>query len=110
MIGSVRYAPDQANMNLQATDTRTGQTWTAATGFGQILSVTAVPAARRVVVSRRPLGSSSTSSTPNGSSPVVGNFARDGAISAILRRMEIGPLRERVSKLQSRLEALRGHL
>jgi hypothetical protein len=50
MIGSVRYAPDQANMNLQATDTRTGQTWTAATGFGQILSVTAVPAARRVVV------------------------------------------------------------
>jgi hypothetical protein len=41
---------DEANTNLLATDTRTGQTWTAAAGFGQILSVTAVPAARRVLV------------------------------------------------------------
>jgi len=30
--------------------------------------------------------------------------------SCTLRAMEIGPLRERVSKLQSRLTVLRGHL
>jgi hypothetical protein len=40
--------------------------------------------------------------------------ARAGcAVGAILRApstMEIGPLRERLSKLQSRLEILRGHL
>jgi hypothetical protein len=42
------------------------------------------------------------------------NVARAGcAVGAILRApfaMEIGPLRERLSKLQSRLEILRGHL
>jgi CPA2 family monovalent cation:H+ antiporter-2 len=37
---------------------------------------------------------------------VIGSAGR----RAILRAMEIGPLRERVSKLQSRLEVLRGHL
>ena len=49
-MGSVRFYADGNNGNLMATDTARAQTWTAATGFGQIASVTAVPAARRVVV------------------------------------------------------------
>jgi hypothetical protein len=48
MIGPVRF--HASNGDLMATDTATAVTWTAARGFGQIVSVTAVPAARRVVV------------------------------------------------------------
>ena len=50
MIGPVRFHAGGGNSDLMATDTATAVTWTAATGFGQIVSVTAVPAARRVVV------------------------------------------------------------
>ena len=50
MIGPVRFHAGGGNGNLMATDTATAVTWTAATGFGQIVSVTAVQAARRVVV------------------------------------------------------------
>ena len=50
MIGSVRFSTDDGKTNLRAVNAATGQSWTAATGFGQILSVTAVPAARRVAV------------------------------------------------------------
>jgi hypothetical protein len=50
MIGPVRFSADAARTNLVALDTATGRTWTAASGFGGILSVTAVPAARRIVV------------------------------------------------------------
>lgn len=50
MMGPLRFHADGSNSDLMATDTATGVTWTAATGFGQIVSVTAVPAARRVVV------------------------------------------------------------
>ena len=51
MIGAVRFHADWSNAtSLLATDTATGMTWTAAQGFAGINSVTAVPAARRVVV------------------------------------------------------------
>ena len=49
MIGPVRFHADGYS-KLLATNTATGQTWTAADGFVGIDSVTAVPAARRVVV------------------------------------------------------------
>jgi hypothetical protein len=50
MIGTRRFEAGDDRTKLLATDTTTGQTWTAASGLAQIWSVTAVPAARRVVV------------------------------------------------------------
>lgn len=49
MIGPVRFAAGANQTTLVATNTATGQTWVAATGFGHVESVTAVPVARRVV-------------------------------------------------------------
>jgi hypothetical protein len=49
-IGPVRFHPAEDATILMATNTVTGQTWRAATGATRIASVTAVPAARRVVL------------------------------------------------------------
>ena len=52
MIGPVRFnaGGGLGSPSLTATNTVSGQTWTAAVSVGPILSVTAVPVARRVVM------------------------------------------------------------
>ncbi len=50
MIGPVRFYTSVTMTDLMAANAGTGHTWTAVTGSVPIASVTAVPAARRVVL------------------------------------------------------------
>ena len=50
MMGTVRFYAGDDKTSLMAVNTATGQKWTAATGFTQVYSVIAVPAARRILV------------------------------------------------------------